>query len=232
MTILNSAIGRKKFNKLLTSFIFGCGVTVLFFLMSCCSCAQTTVTFTVDQPAAPTQIDAGEDQVFDGEGQVFLGGTPSFSGGYGDFYSYNWEVIEPFVDAELFLSGTNIANPEVIFLDQERTFQFVAIDVLPDLSFCVKVDSVTVSFPLSTDEKHGITVKLYPNPFNDLVALSTSEGITHIDVFDLSGRLMKQVDANHVMHFQFSSSDLPNGFYFFQIHFGNEQIKTIKGWKR
>jgi len=60
-------------------------------------------------------------------------------------------------------------------------------------------------------------VLLYPNPASELVNLKSSTAFDHVELYDLNGRLVKQLDLVATEQAQLTGAELGNGIYFVKI---------------
>ena len=69
---------------------------------------------------------------------------------------------------------------------------------------------------------------LYPNPFNPVITLDIDihqSGVLRIEVYDVSGHLVGEINKGYVntgnQSFQWSGNNSPSGMYFFKITDGH-----------
>ena len=108
---------------------------------------------------------------------------------------------------------------------------------LPDTQYagglCCTDPITNLDFYLQTgiteDEKRGIVAGpfVYPNPFHNVLHITMREPTTHIDIYDVTGKLMQRVD-NESMNTDLSvdCADLPRGIYFMALK--EQKLKVIK----
>jgi len=194
----------------------------LFLLLVICSFhskSQTTVTFTIEQPETPFEVDAGPDLVYIGE-SLGLGGEPSAIGGFGE-YAYSWEPAEALDDA-------GSANPNIIDLVGPTTFTLECTDVQGN---CVKEDEVFVDFQLSTTQQGNYNLSIYPNPFDEQVQIKSDLPISQMTVFDITGKTLTQLN-NLGSTYQWNTHQLNSGIYLIQIQLENGTLLNQKLCKR
>lgn len=68
------------------------------------------------------------------------------------------------------------------------------------------------------------SIKLYPNPSNDFINVQTDETVQRIDIYDMSGKIVKTNYSTSKMNVE----DLPKGNYLVKIQLGNKDVETIK----
>ncbi|NEV92690.1 T9SS type A sorting domain-containing protein [Psychroflexus sp. YR1-1] len=80
---------------------------------------------------------------------------------------------------------------------------------------------------LSNDSFSKAEFKSYPNPTQDVWTIKTTENIKTVQIFNVTGRLVKdmEVNASEVM---INANDLANGIYLAKISNEFDQTKTIK----
>jgi hypothetical protein len=76
---------------------------------------------------------------------------------------------------------------------------------------------------LSTEEFITQNVKIYPNPVNDFLNIESLNSIQHIDIVDISGRIIKTSTDNTL-----EMSSLTKGIYFVKIYFENSNQSITK----
>lgn len=190
-------------------------------LMSFTAIAQTTISFSVDQPSTPFSVDAGSDQDFNGEDQIFLGGEPTASGGF-ESYTYQWNNASSLDDA-------TSANPEVIAIDEITSF---FVNVTDTQGNCVKQDKVLVDYTVSTNSFNKTQLKAFPNPFDDKLSITASEEIAMIRIFDITGRIVSELSPNRKEIIQVNTTLYGSGIYLVQIEFSNGLTQNLKLCKR
>jgi len=183
--------------------------------------AQTVISFSVDQPVEPFAVDAGADQLFDGESAVVLGGEPTASGGFGE-YNYSWNNEE-------LLDDPSSPNPIVIDLNVSTTFSVSVTDIQ---GTCIKTDEVNVDYALSSRPENSNYFKSFPNPFSEFVKFESPHLILGIQVFDITGRKIAQINPMRGELIELNTQDYHPGIYLFQIELSDGQTKNLKLCKR
>lgn len=95
------------------------------------------------------------------------------------------------------------------------------------VSSVFKINTMTIE-ATATEDLLGIndvatvanTIKLYPNPVNDILTLSMSENIslTKLEIVDINGRLIKSISAERNLNNQIDTSELTQGLYLLNIY--------------
>lgn len=83
----------------------------------------------------------------------------------------------------------------------------------------------TVNFDLLSEEIH-----LYPNPSSSYFILNTNT--TKVQIFSITGQLVKSFNANQSKEYQFNISDLNKGMYIVKAYNENNQVKVMKFLKK
>lgn len=122
------------------------------------------------------------------------------------------------------LTGYNGANTVFAFYGTDGT-----VNDIQDYDF--HVDNFKVELTnLGTSESTGMNKKLsiHPNPFKDVIYISDSKDIKSVTVYDVAGRVVKQVnDSSKEIHL----AELKEGLYMIKVSFkdGTESVtKAIK----
>lgn len=90
---------------------------------------------------------------------------------------------------------------------------------------------VTVAQTASIDDVNLNTVKLYPNPANDTVNITSQSNIKAIKIFDHLGRVVKRITLeNEILEKSINLSNLKTGLYFIEVEneAGKQSVKLIK----
>lgn len=178
---------------------------------------QVTATFSVDMPENPLEVDAGPNQIYDGESTVILGGDPTAMGGNGE-YTYEWVPSE-------YLDNPTLANPTMINLDGPMTFTLTVHD--PG-ALCEKQAEVFVDYTLSSTKSPKPDVGVFPNPFNEMVRLSSDRAITELMVTDMTGKTLLVERNLQVTKYQIETTEFISGLYFFVIRFSDGSTSVQK----
>lgn len=80
------------------------------------------------------------------------------------------------------------------------------------------------------DFEKGNTVSLYPNPVSNYFTLNTA--FTKVQVYSISGQLVKSFASNGNADFQFGVSELQTGFYIVKASDENNKVQVMKFIKK
>ena len=83
----------------------------------------------------------------------------------------------------------------------------------------------TASLAIADYEKSP-TIVMYPNPASDYFTLN--ETTSKVQIFSITGQLVKSFDANQTAGYQFSVSDLNQGLYIVKTFDENNEMKVLK----
>ncbi|MBI9034290.1 MAG: T9SS type A sorting domain-containing protein [Bacteroidales bacterium] len=81
------------------------------------------------------------------------------------------------------------------------------------------------------DEFSSIEFKVFPNPCENFINISTDKEIVSVCIFDLSGRLIKNMNSNED-HMRINLSEMNSGVYIMQIEETTGRISTKKFIKK
>jgi hypothetical protein len=76
-----------------------------------------------------------------------------------------------------------------LFTNQAQIFFDYNIPVLTNMA----ITEVSRLTGISDNKKYNPTISVYPNPVSDILYLSTIDRIEKIEIYDLSGRLIKSI---------------------------------------
>lgn len=110
---------------------------------------------------------------------------------------------------------------------QLKAYTMLPGDLMPENDAITK-EVLVINEPLGLQEGNASMVNIFPNPAGEFVFISLplSFGKTRIDLFDLSGRLLRSVLIEEKAH-QFDLSGLAVGNYFLKLH-NKDQISYHK----
>lgn len=84
----------------------------------------------------------------------------------------------------------------------------------------LNVDDVEISTTLSTNSLSRYGFDFYPNPVEDNLILSANEAIDKIEIFNIVGKKINEVQINSTSH-QISLNNLQSGTYVLKTYIGN-----------
>jgi 1,4-alpha-glucan branching enzyme len=73
-------------------------------------------------------------------------------------------------------------------------------------------------------------IYLYPNPATNYFTLNTAA--SKVQIFSITGQLMKSFNASQSASYRYIVSDLTNGMYLVKAYNGNDELKTMKFIKK
>jgi hypothetical protein len=93
------------------------------------------------------------------------------------------------------------------------------------------LDNINIEVdPLSTDEVNAKdAIKVYPNPFHDVVNISDVKSVKNIQVLDATGRLVKAFDRPST---QLHLGDLKSGLYILKLQHKDGTTTSLKVMKK
>jgi hypothetical protein len=124
--------------------------------------------------------------------------------------------------------ATNNPNLTCIEVDDSAYSTTNWTDIGSQTSFSTNCNYPANCFSTPTSlQENTNNISLFPNPTNDLIALDINgyNGSVNVEVFDLSGRLLKSTNNTTV-----SLKDYTKGIYVFKISYGDrvEELKVVK----
>lgn len=83
----------------------------------------------------------------------------------------------------------------------------------------IGVDAFSVDRPLSTEDFFASNYAVYPNPATNVLNINTkgNTSLNQIQLTDLNGRVVKNINAGQVSETQINIGDLNSGVYFLKI---------------
>lgn len=85
--------------------------------------------------------------------------------------------------------------------------------------------SATDTLGAISNEMSSATISVYPNPANDIVTISSSDiALNNVEMTDLNGRVVKNLNLGGVSNSEISISDLATGIYLLKINSNNDTI--------
>lgn len=135
----------------------------------------------------------------------------------GAFSSYDWSTMATSNTITVDSTGTGLGNPVQYWV------------TVTDMYGCTASDTITITFIDCTSiEENEMSVKVYPNPSDDIFYIST-ENVNEamfVQVFSLDGRLVKELNVNSPLEMLDMSSELP-GVYSIRMTI-KDQVKEMR----
>lgn len=120
------------------------------------------------------------------------------------------------------LTGIPTGVTQLAFLQNSGTSTPIYIDdVKVDLTSSLAVTDVK---NIASDD-----VKVYPNPFTDLINISDVKDLKSVSVIDASGRMVKTIATPGT---QIHLGELKSGLYILKLDYRNGSVKTVKVVKK
>lgn len=110
---------------------------------------------------------------------------------------------------------------------------YISINCISNDQFALLIDDYKVTATtLSTSDFFAKNFSVYPNPSNGLVNLASKNNtaINAIQITDLNGRVVRNINTNGVSETQVNISDLTTGMYFLNVQtdLGSGTTKIVK----
>lgn len=135
----------------------------------------------------------------------------------GAFLTYDWSTMASSPTITVDSTGTGLGNP----------VQYSV--TVTDMYGCTASDTITITFIDCTSiEENNMSVKVYPNPSDDIFYIST-ENVNEamlVQVFSLDGRLVKELNVNSPLEMIDMSSEL-SGVYSIRMTI-KDQVKEMR----
>jgi len=171
-----------------------------------------------------------------------------------DFYIEDGvDLVGKVLSVKLNQTNGNTDPNDDVFLDTAlnqasnpplETGQWVTAQVLVDLSGFTALDEIVITAgtlsnnlyydnvylsggTLSNDSFSQAEFRAYPNPTQDVWNIRTSENIQKVEVYNITGRLVKEVNVN-ASEASINASELSTGVYLAKISNEFDQTRTIK----
>jgi hypothetical protein len=148
----------------------------------------------------------------------------------GDYCVQNTVVLDP--GAFSYYDWSTMASSPTITVDSTGTGLGNSVQysvTVTDMYGCTASDTITITFVDCTSiEENDMSVKVYPNPSDDIFYIST-ENVNEamfVQVFSLDGRLVKELNVNSPLEMIDMSSELP-GVYSIRMTI-KDQVKEMR----
>lgn len=149
----------------------------------------------------------------------------------GHYAPVSWDMpaINDFDHFNVYLNGnavTDVTTGTQIIFDVEQNEQYSVYVTTVDAAGQESDPSETLTF--ATDavvENVASSFSLYPNPANSTFTIvSEVEGKGNVNVFDMTGRLVKTLATSNLKSTQISVNDFDKGFYFVVVTYSNTVV--------
>lgn len=130
------------------------------------------------------------------------------------------------------ISTITSQNATYTFTVPANGIYFVGFNAYSDaFSSNLFLDNINIEVdPLSTDEVNAKdAIKVYPNPFHDVVNISDVKSVKNIQVLDATGRLVKAFDRPST---QLHLGDLKSGLYILKLQHKDGTTTSLKVMKK
>src|SRR5690554_6620473 len=140
-------------------------------------------------------------------------------------------TLDVYLETDQFLKLSTASNPMDDFTPTSFIIHIMGDEDIAKEVF-VKYDNIIISAvdkaPLSVTELISSKFNIFPNPSNDVVTITNSEniGIEKVDVYDLTGRVIKTKEYNNENNVQLNLSDLATATYL--LHIQNKEGVAVK----
>ncbi len=147
-----------------------------------------------------------------------------------------WSIIEEFTYMDNISNTSNTFTYTVPAAQATAQVKFAifgtdgTVDDAEDYDFHVDNFAVTTG-ALSTSEiaAQSSEVRVYPNPFTDVVNIADAKDLKSVSVIDMSGRLVKSISNPGR---QVNLSELKSGLYILKLDFKDGSSKSVKAIKK
>ena len=143
----------------------------------------------------------------------------------------SWNIIETFSNADNIDNSSHLFSHYIPVASNQTMFAIYASDgtVNDPVDYLFHVDNFSVKFDVSLASteinQQEDEVLIYPNPVKDVLHISNAKNVSKIEVFDLSGRLVKGL---HKPSNSLDLSDLKSGMYILVAYTENEKPQSFK----
>ncbi|KQT22043.1 hypothetical protein ASG31_01495 [Chryseobacterium sp. Leaf404] len=118
------------------------------------------------------------------------------------------------------------ANPSQSYYYYLYNWKVAGICESPRTMVTASIDAGCLSTS-ETDSKN--TLKVYPNPFSDMIYLSDASKVKNVKVSDVSGKVLRTISKPEA---ELRLSELPSGMYILVLEMNDGTVQTIKTIKK
>ena len=101
------------------------------------------------------------------------------------------------------------------------------IKAIGRIRFSLGIDDIEIkdNSGMAVSESPALSLRVFPNPATELVKISGIKNIDNVRVFDMTGKIVKEVKSQEI-----NIKDLPNGEYIINVYLDKNVIskKLIK----
>ncbi len=131
-------------------------------------------------------------------------------------YDWNFNLTADYTASWWYWSNTNVFNVDGEWKWQ-ATYQGQTV-----------THPFTVEGNLGIDELNFNATSIYPNPFKDVINISSQSFISNATIMDISGKLIKTIHSPYESIESLSLRSVSNGMYFLILESDSNQMKIIK----
>lgn len=139
------------------------------------------------------------------------------------WYALAWgSVPGQTVPAAVEICRENLGNPNDHALGQSYV-DTINMYLAPRLVLAMNISGTSIS-SIDNDLKAHLHFKAYPNPVSDFVQIEASKQILAVQVFDMNGRKVVDVDGIRGLDYRIERNSLSQGLYVLKVDFAEGSI--------
>ncbi len=85
------------------------------------------------------------------------------------------------------------------------------------------IDDLQITGTMGIENYDDVTWQIYPNPVENLLNISSAEGIDKVEIINMTGQIISTVTFDHEKHIRLKTGSLSKGSYLLKIYSGDKE---------